>query len=137
MPPEFLCDNGQPYATMAYAHGASAVWSVEPIGGAWCMGSQFDTRANNITEGWACIAVQSANLSGNSSVSPPLRVYIRYDGTGAGVSAPANLGTAPPCTGIYNKATGAVTNGTCTARRFNRLDLCFEGNCPRPPTGRN
>jgi hypothetical protein len=127
--PEFVCDNGQPLATIGYAHGQPAVWSVEPVNGAWCMGGQFDARANNITEGWACIAVQSADLAGNSSVSPPLRVYIRYDGAGAGVIAPANLGAAPPCTGIYNKATGAVTNGTCTARRFDHLEYCFAGDC--------
>ena len=129
VPPEFLCDNGQPYATIGYAHGQPAVWSVEPVNGAWCMGGQFDARANNISEGWACIAVQSADLAGNSSVSPPLRVYIGYDGAGAGVIAPANLGAAPPCTGIYNKATGAVTNGTCTARRFDHLEYCFAGDC--------
>ena len=46
-----------------------------------CMGSQFDTLANNIGEGWACIAVQSSDSSGNTSVSPPLRVYINYNGT--------------------------------------------------------
>ena len=49
-----------------------------------CHGNQFDALANNIGEGWACIAVGTKDRAGNFSVSPPLRVYIEYDYDGAG-----------------------------------------------------
>ena len=134
LPPEYLCDNGQPFVTITYAHGAPCIWSVEPINDAWCMGSQFDTRANKISEGtgagdprgWACLAVQAADLSGNTSVSPALRVYIRYNGAGAGATAPASFGAPPSCTGIYDKASDTVMPGSCTTRRFDKVDYVFD-----------
>ena len=125
----FLCDTGQPTITITYAHGSPAIWSVEPINGAWCMGSQFDTRANKIAEGWACIAVQASDNNGNTSVSAPLRVYIQYDGSGAGAPAPASLGTPPPCTGSWDRGSDTVTAGSCSSRRFDQVDYCLDGNC--------
>ena len=65
------------------------IYSVEPITKARCMGAQFDTMANHITDGWACMAVQSTDNSGNTSVSPPLRVYINHTGTNARKQASA------------------------------------------------
>jgi hypothetical protein len=70
--------------------------------------------------------VQSADLNGNVSVSPPLRINIRYDGAGAGATS---SGTPPACTGRYDKATDTVTPAPCTARRFHNVDYCFEGDC--------
>jgi hypothetical protein len=135
LPPEFLCNNGQPFMSITYANGAPAIWSVEDIDDIWCMGRQFDTRANNIAQanpqmandpnGWACMAVQSADLSGNTGVSPPLRIYIKYDGNGSGPGS-RGPGTAPPCTGVYDKATDTVMNGSCTTRRFDTVDFVPE-----------
>jgi hypothetical protein len=131
-PPNILCDNGQPFTTITYAHGQPAIWSVEPINAIWCMGSQFDTRANNISEGWACMAVQATDKNGNTSVSAPMRVYIQYNGNGAGQPAPASLGTPPPCTGSWDRASNTVTAGSCTARRFDKVEYCLDGDCGLP-----
>jgi len=125
-PPLFLCPGNQPFMTIAGFGNLPMIWSVEPINRAWCMGYQFDTRANNIGEGtgagdptgWACMAVQTSDLSGNTGVSPPMRIYIRYGGTGAGATAPANFGAPPACTGSYDKNSDTVTPGACSTRRF-------------------
>ena len=62
--------------------------------------------------GWACIAVQSTDKSGNTSVSPPLRVYINNNGSNAGKQAqPLGLGAPPACTGSYDKNSDTVTPG--------------------------
>jgi len=142
LPPQFLCPTNQPYVAIGYAGDQSAIWSVEPIDNFWCMGYQFDTRANKISDGmgagdqngWTCIAVQSADLSGNTSVSPPLRVYIRYNGGAgaaagqgrAGETAPASFGTPPACTGTWDKNTGAVTAAPCSTRRYSTVQYVLE-----------
>ncbi len=127
LPPNFLCSNAQPTIAIGYTPALlPAVWSVEPINASWCEGRQFDTLANHIGEGWACIAVQTTDLVGNTSVSAPLRVYIQYNGAGAGKAAPPALGTAPPCTGVYDKREDVVTAGGCTTRRFPKQDYIYD-----------
>jgi hypothetical protein len=126
LPPLYVCPGNQPFMTISGFGNVPMIWSVEPINKAWCMGYQFDTRANNIGEGtgagdptgWACMAVQSSDMSGNTSVSPPMRIYIRYGGAGAGAPAPASYGTPPACTGIYDKNSDTVMPGACSTRRF-------------------
>jgi hypothetical protein len=129
LPPSSLCSNGEPTMAIGYTTALlPAVWSVEPVNAAWCEGRQFDTLANHIGEGWACIAVQTTDLVGNTSVSAPLRVYIQYDGAGAGRAAPASLGTAPPCTGVYDKREDVVTPGECSTRRFPKQDYIYDAS---------
>jgi hypothetical protein len=109
----------------AAQHPASAIWGIAPIGGpGYCLGSQFDAFANNIADGWACIAAAAADRNGNASVSPPLRVWIQRKGLsqsapGVCPTAPANAGPPPDCTGTVEKATGALVARACrSARRF-------------------
>jgi hypothetical protein len=104
------------------------IYSIEPIDKGQCMGSQLDTAANNIADGWACIAVQSSDRSGNTSVSPPLRVYVKNDGTNAGKQASqvAGLGAPPACTGSYDKSSDTVTPGTCRTRRFDLVNYIYK-----------
>ena len=91
------------------------------------MGSQFDTLANNFADGWACIAVQSSDRSGNTSVSPPLRVYIKNDGSNAGKQAqPLGLGAPPACTGSYDKSSDTVTPGACLTRGFDLVEYIYK-----------
>ncbi|PKN44852.1 MAG: hypothetical protein CVU59_10630 [Deltaproteobacteria bacterium HGW-Deltaproteobacteria-17] len=84
-----------------------------------CTGIQFDARANNIAEGWACIAVKATDNVGNTSVSAPLRVcidYNPYDGT-----TPAdcqNLLNLPDCTGTWDPGTSTVLTTPCTPQVF-------------------
>jgi hypothetical protein len=99
---------------ISYAGGAAAIWGLDPVDKNWCFGSQFDTLANNIQPGWACIAVRSIDKLGNRGVSRVLRVYVSEDG-----SAPAGgTGSKPDCTGTYTMTTKTVTPGACSARNY-------------------
>ena len=87
-PPLLLCPGHQPTIAIGYYDGLlPAIWTVEHIdAGNWCFGQQFDTFANNISEGWACIAVATSDNADNFSVSPPLRVDIEYKYAAAGAA---------------------------------------------------
>jgi hypothetical protein len=98
-----------------------AIWASEPISGGWCIGGPFDAQANQIADGWACIAVVATDKVGNTSVSHPLRVYIdrrAQDTAGMCPAPPASAGPPPNCTGRYDRATNAIVPGTCEGRRF-------------------
>jgi hypothetical protein len=146
-PPEPLCIFEQPTIAIGYAEMSPAIWSVEPIGGLRCLGNQFDALANNIHEGWACIAVGTKDSAGNRSVSAPLRVWIDYDfvitdsnktvthyySFNQTPPASANAGPMPACTGTF--ANGTVTPGACTTRRYPPNEFCYKGNdCVCYPT---
>ena len=55
----------------------SAIWTIQPIAGsAWqCGGRQFDA-ANNLHDGWACVAVEASDKLGNKQVSRPIRICV-------------------------------------------------------------
>jgi hypothetical protein len=135
LPPPALCTFLQPSIAIGYAFDQPAIWSVEQVDTLHCFGNQFDALANNIAEGWACIAVATTDFSNNSSVSAPLRVNIQYKYNGRhGQLGP---GTPPACTGTYDRTTKAVTPGPCKTRRFERQpDLsdyyCYGRECPGP-----
>jgi hypothetical protein len=48
-----------------------------------CGGTQLDTLANFVSDGWACLAVFSSDKLGNKQVSRPFRLCIDKDGNGA------------------------------------------------------
>jgi hypothetical protein len=73
--------------TMAIPYSFSkepAVWGLAPVvtSSPLCLGNQFDDFANNIHDGWACVAVRAADKLGNQQVSRVLRVCIDHDGVG-------------------------------------------------------
>ena len=92
---------GQPYTTMTYAHGRPAIWSVEPISRAWCMGSQFDTRANHIDEGLGLHRRQSLTW-------PATPASRRRSGSTSGTNGNGAGAAAPPA-GARLPAAGATT----------------------------
>jgi hypothetical protein len=118
----------------------SAIWAIEPLtdGEPWCLGSQFDTYANQIAEGWACFAAAGADRNGNQGVSAPLRLFVSYkldaelDGQPrfgpTGVLPPANAGPAPDCTGRYDPLTKTVSPQPCTSRGFPRGQIRWQGD---------
>jgi hypothetical protein len=130
-----LCPGHQPSIAIAYAGNQPAIWTLEHIDINWCFGEPFDTYANNIGEGWACIAVATTDLANNFNVSPPLRVDIDYKLTGP--YGQAGRGNPPACTGTWDRATNTVTPGPCKTRRFERQPnnsdyYCFARECPGP-----
>ena len=135
-PPKRLCGGELPIAIGYLFQGSEpAIWSLEDINPQWCFGRQFDALANNIGEGWACIATATADYANNYSVSPPLRVDIDYGFNGA--FGTAGRGTPPACTGTYDPASKTVTPGPCKTRRFDRQPdksdyYCFGTECPGP-----
>jgi hypothetical protein len=83
--PEPLCLTTD--LTIAIPYAASnepAVWTLAPVvaGALQCVGNQFDAYANNIRDGWACLAVRAADKLGNMQVSRVLRVCVDHDGVG-------------------------------------------------------
>jgi len=58
----------------------SAIWGIPPIDDIQCFGNAFDALATNISDGWACLAVQVEDNLGNLGISPPLRLCIDHDG---------------------------------------------------------
>jgi hypothetical protein len=136
-PPHELCTFQQPTIAISYAGGDPAVWSVEPYDPAFrCLGNQFDALANNIPEGWACIAVGTADKVGNKSVSAPMRVFIQYtENSGFCATPPVSAGAPPTCTGKFLPSPdptmpGTTTGGACTARKFSGTEYyCPPGAC--------
>jgi hypothetical protein len=66
------------------ATGSPEIYTIAPVDdeGA-CMGFPFDSLANDIQDGWACVAVRVVDNLGNVGVSRPLRVCIDRDGDGS------------------------------------------------------
>ena len=132
-PPKQLCASSQPTIALGYAvNNSPAIWSVEPIDPvARCLGNQFDALANNIPEGWACIAVATADKAGSKSVSAPIRVYIQYnDLAGFCARPPAGAGSPPTCTGRFDPASNTAASGNCQARKFSSGEYyCAPGAC--------
>jgi hypothetical protein len=130
-PPKALCVSSQPTIAIGYADNDPAVWSVEPIDSDRCLGNQFDALANNIPEGWACIAVATADLAGSKSVSAPIRVYIQYnDPSGFCAAPPSSAGAPPNCTGTFDPTTNTAALGSCQARTFPANEYyCAAGGC--------
>jgi hypothetical protein len=132
--PKPICTFAQPTIAISYAFGLPAIWSVEPITQQRCHGSQFDTRANNIDDGWACIAVGTTDRAGNFGVSRPLRVNIdkspNFSNRGFGVSAQSSpQGPPPACTGTWDRATNTVSNTPCSTLKYPPGELCYLGDC--------
>jgi hypothetical protein len=140
--PDLLCPGHQPFIAISYAGNEPAIWTLQHIDVNWCFGEPFDTYANNISPGWACIAIATTDFSNNSSVSAPLRVDIKYDGIDEATGrlfpyGTPGRGTPPACTGTWDRTTNMVTNGPCKTRRFERQpDLsdyyCYKKECPGP-----
>ena len=80
-----------------------------------CMGLPFDFKANGISKGWTCVAVEAADKAGNVGVSPPLRLYYEPAAVGQG-PLPAGAGSPPTCTGTYNPTTKKSSPGSCKFR---------------------
>jgi hypothetical protein len=119
-----------------------SIWAIEPITAnePWCVGSQFDTYANKIPEGWACFAAAATDKLGSTGVSNPLRVWISYKwpvgelpaGGPTCPPAPPRAGGAPNCTGSFNRQTGVVTSTPCVGRsyKFAAPELLDQGALP-------
>lgn len=83
-------DNGYPHAVasdqvISYATaGLPAIWTVPPIEQDMlqCQGRQFDALANNVRDGWACLAVYAVDKLGNAQVSRVIRACVDKDGVG-------------------------------------------------------
>jgi hypothetical protein len=135
-PPTDICHREEPTVAISYAAGQPAIWAIEPIAPAdpqYCFGGQFDTLANNVHDaGWKCIAVQTADMNGNTSVSAPIRVWVSYSNQGSAqwcAPLPTTAGPPPTCMGTYNKSTGTATAGSCTTRKFSIGQICFDNDC--------
>ena len=131
-PPKVLCNFEEPTIAIGYSDNLPAIWSIEPIDADRCLGNQLDTRANNIPDGqWICMAVGTADLAGNHSVSAPMRVFVDYnDGGGFCATPPAGTPAPPPCTGGYDPVGKTATLGACQTLKFTGTDLyCAPGGC--------
>ncbi|MGE0549057.1 MAG: hypothetical protein AB7O24_16420 [Kofleriaceae bacterium] len=107
---------------------APQVFGIPPVATGNCMGYAFDARANNIDDGWACVATLTYDKMNNRSVSAPLRICIDADDDGAECPEDwgqiADPGERPNCTGTV---TAGVVNATaCTPREYFRSSVANE-----------
>ncbi len=125
-PPDAMCAGTEGDMTVAIFytvdHNEPAIYSLPPYDGGdalTCSGSQFDSMANNISEGWACVAVRAVDNVGNVTVSAPLRICIDADQDGS-PSECQSLADPPACTGTVDTSTNppTVTNTPCTPITF-------------------
>jgi hypothetical protein len=83
--PDPLCFTTDLSIAIPYSYSKEpAIWSLAPVTatGPLCVGNQFDAFANNLHDGWSCLAVRAADKLGNSQVSRVLRVCVDHDGIG-------------------------------------------------------
>ena len=83
--PDPLCYTTDLTMAIPYTTGSEpAIWTLAPVvpSGLQCVGNQFDAFANNVHDGWACMAVRAADKLGNVQVSRVLRVCVDHDGVG-------------------------------------------------------
>jgi hypothetical protein len=83
--PDPLCYTTDLTMAIPYTSGAEpAIWTLAPVvpSGLQCVGNQFDAFANNLRDGWSCMAVRAADKLGNMQVSRVLRVCVDHDGVG-------------------------------------------------------
>jgi hypothetical protein len=83
--PDPLCYTTDLTMAIPYTTGAEpAIWTLAPVvpSGLQCVGNQFDAFANNLHDGWSCMAVRAADKLGNVQVSRVLRVCVDHDGVG-------------------------------------------------------
>jgi hypothetical protein len=83
--PDPLCYTTDLTMAIPYTTGADpSIWTLAPVvpSGLQCVGNQFDAFANNLHDGWACMAVRAGDKLGNVQVSRVLRVCVDHDGVG-------------------------------------------------------
>ena len=97
---------------------------------------QFDTLANNIGEGWACIAVETTDTQATQRVGAAAGLHqVRRDRWRSGQTPPASAGPPPACTGTYEHRHRVRDrrSGACSARSFGRraarVLLLDRGDC--------
>ena len=125
MAPAPLCD-GEQQATIAistpFKHLPS-IFGIPQVDSDNCLGYVFDALADNVPDGWACVAVETTDAVGNRNVSAPIRVCINSANNPAspcgpvGTTTPANSAAVPNCTGTLD-ASGTVTATACTPETF-------------------
>jgi hypothetical protein len=98
------------------ASNSPAIWTIGPVVGdsLQCAGRQFDA-SNNLKDGWACIAVQAADMLGNKQVSRPIRVCIQAQANSKACSAAATGRTALASIALPASPTGKISFVTSTA----------------------
>jgi hypothetical protein len=131
-PPKRLCDlEGflQPTIAIGYSENLPAIWGLETIDSARCLGNQFDTKANNVPDGqWICMAVASADKAGSKGVSAPMRVYVNYNDQGAYNTV--GPGQPPSCTGSYDPTSMEDAVAPCKTLKFTGTEIyCAPGAC--------
>jgi hypothetical protein len=132
---------------------SASVWTIpkQEAGGAnpLCGGTQLDTLANFVSDGWACLAVFASDRLGNKQVSKPMRICVDKDvdgkecphkeiaavrdGTPLTVETVADHGYA---TGDQVKVSGiffpAVVNGTWTVTVTGPRSFTLNGSRAKP-----
>ncbi|MBA2541571.1 MAG: hypothetical protein H0V17_18150 [Deltaproteobacteria bacterium] len=101
--------------------GAPEIFGLPAVSDFNCMGFAFDARAQNISDGFACVALRVTDNLGNVRVSEPLRICIDSnlsggDCNGTALGGIVAAGSRPNCTGTVTG--GTVTTTACTPRRF-------------------
>jgi hypothetical protein len=84
-PPAPLCLTTDLGYALSYTEATEpAIWTIPPVvsGSLKCVGLQFDSFANHVNDGVACLAVRAADKLGNVQVSKVVRICIDHDRSG-------------------------------------------------------
>ena len=132
---------------------SAAVWTIpKQEAGATnplCGGTQLDTLANFVTDGWACLAVFASDRLGNKQVSKPMRICVDKDVNGAECphkeiaavrdGTPLTIETVADhgyATGNQVKVSGiffpAIVNGTWTVTVAGPRSFTLNGSVGKP-----
>jgi hypothetical protein len=125
-PPDPLCLVSSLTAAIFHAGlpDEPSLWAIPPVVEAsqvQCLGLPYDFGANQIDDGWACVAVEAMDRAGNRGVSPPLRLWVDKSIT-PGQRGPVDstlASQAPGCTGTLDAAGRANARQPCTFRTPN------------------
>ena len=97
-----------------------SVYVIPPVTGSssGCMGLRFDYLANNVEDGWICVAAVAADNLGNRGISTPSRIWVDKNGDGLDKDGNAKAAVTPPdCVGSQDPTTGVVDpNDNCVYR---------------------
>jgi hypothetical protein len=120
-PPKALCattfssEKGRAMTySMQYAAGPS-IWTIPPVvgDGLQCAGRQFDA-SNNLSDGWACLAVVAADGLGNKQVSRPIRICVAAQPESTACTAAASGGADLAAVSLPSSTAGSVVITTKT-----------------------
>lgn len=101
-----------------------AIFGIPAVDNNNCLGYVFDAKADQVADGWACVAVETTDHVGNRNVSAPIRVCINSNDSASsscgrvGTFTPENDPAIPNCTGTLLPSGVVDSTKHCEPEKF-------------------